>query len=143
MTIQNKYLNDQLSRNYEKKTFYKQKVNPNYQYANVTYTHPPESSYRVNTNPVSFNNISDQPFIHQNNNEVETVTRSFPKVSRVINSKSVNTNYEDIEEKKNQNFKTSLQSSEKKSDEQEGSDPNVIKFSNNNGPETFTITHKT
>ena len=39
--------------------------------------------------------------------------------------------------------KHTVTESVKNEKKEESNDPNVIKFSNNNGPETFTITHKT
>lgn len=163
MVIQKKYVNDNLTTKHDSNTFYQQKIDPNYRYTKVSYNHPPESSYKVNK-PVSFNNISDQPYQHSViEDNVETVTTTYPKVSRVINTTSTNpysstrssnlesSNYHH-QEISNPIFKSSLtnmkdsnieEKSSTKDNMKESNDPNTIKINNNNGPETFTITHKT
>lgn len=110
----------------------------------------------------------DQPYQHsvvQDN--VETVTTSYPKVTRVMNtsnskpysnsrSSNLESNNYHPQEISNPVFKSSLSNMndstknlniEEKSSTNDNfnnkNDPNTIKINNNNGPETFTITHKT
>lgn len=59
-----------------------------------------------------------------------------------------NTQFGNFEEKEGQNqdiaeIKRQSISNNGKDTKGKDDDPNVIQFSNNNGPETFTITHKT
>lgn len=120
----------------------------------MSYNHPPESSYKVNR-PVSFSNIADQKYQYNApRTNFETITSTLPTVSRVVNTRSSNIEPNNVyQEQSNPIFQSSLtnmnESPRKSNNKQirdnlnESKDPNTIKIKNNNGPETFTITHKT
>jgi hypothetical protein len=151
-------MDNQINRNYSPAPFYQQKIDPNFKYRKVSYNHPPESSYKVNR-PVSFSNISDQKYQYNNppRTHFETVTSTLPKASRIVNTRSSNAEPKNFYQEQSipifQSSLTNMNESPRKSNNKqnkltqengnESKDPNTISIKNNNGPETFTITHKT
>jgi len=111
--VQSKYLNEQMNR-----PLFEQRVTPNLQTKTVSYGPPPESSFR------SSDAFKKEPF-----DSFENIVSQHAKPARESSGMGV------IGKKI-----TKKKTTQKGKD---GKDPNVIEFSNKNGPETFTITHKT
>lgn len=108
-------MNEQVNR-----PVFEQRVTPNYQTKTVSYGPPPDASYRSSDafrkEPYeSFENI-----VSHHAKPVETESLKGSSGMGVIGKKI-----------------------SKKKTKTDPKDPNVIEFSNKNGPETFTITHKT
>lgn len=122
-TVQSKYLNNQMNRTNDH-SFYEQKVNSNYQKKTVGYAPPPDSAFRSSTYSEGFKKNPYDTF--------ENIVNKHAK-PKVISRSNVKSNKMDIIGKKKS----------KKIKEGKANDPNTIEFSNKNGPETFTITHKT
>lgn len=102
--------------------------------------------------------MADQKFQYNTpQTNYETVTSTLPKVSRVVNNRSSNLDpgnfYKEISNPVFESSMTNMSESQKESNNDENksnqnnlngsNDPNTINIKNNNGPETFTITHKT
>jgi hypothetical protein len=114
--VKSKYLNDQVNR-----SVFEQRVTPNYQKKTVSYGPPPDSSYR------SSNAFRKEPY-----ESFENIVSHHAKPVKVESRKGSSTGMDVIGKKIN-----------KKKTKTDPKDPSVIEFSNKNGPETFTITHKT
>lgn len=118
--VQSKYLNEQMSRPLDNRRMFEQRVSPNYQTKTVSYGPPPDSSFRTSN------------FKKSNYDTFENVVSQHAKPT-IISKKKAPSKVEVIGKKE-----------KKKEGDKEGkSNPNMIEFSNKNGPETFTITHKT
>lgn len=92
-----------------------QRVIPNYQTKTIAYGPPPTSSFR--------------------SSNLETFKKKPVETFEKIVSQHARPNQENLLKKMSRKKKTG--------EEKEGDKPNTIEFSNKNGPETFTITHKT
>lgn len=124
--MQSKYINDQMSRPLETRTLVEQRVVPNYQSKTVSYG-PPQSSSMRSSNLEGFKKRPYEAF--------ENI------VSHHAKPRAAGRGTLDVVGKKIAKKRTAGEG-EAKTGKKPGS-PNTIEFSNQNGPETFTITHKT
>jgi hypothetical protein len=124
--VHSKYINDQINRPIETRPLYEQRVTPNYQKKTVSYGPPPETSFR-SSNVGSFGDN----FKKNEYDTFENVVSQHAKPVRKSNQMDI------IGKKISKKKKTEEVKTKGKND------PNTIEFSNKNGPETFTITHKT
>lgn len=131
--VQSKYLNNQVNRPSENNSFYEQKVPLNYQKKTVNYNTPLDTSYRSSNIGNFGENYQKSPF-----DTFENIVNKHaqPKVISRLNLSSGN-NMEIIGKK------ISKKKGKKSETNENGDDPNTIEISNKEGPETFTITHKT
>ena len=125
--MQSKYLSNQINRPVENRGYYEQKISPTYQKKTINYAPIINTSYR-SSNLGSYNEEMKPGSYDTFENIVSK--HSKPKVVRQSNRKSSGIN---LIGKKGSNKKGM----------KDANDPNTIEFSNENGPETFTITHKT
>ena len=107
------------------RTLYEQRINPTYQSKTISYGPPPDSSYR---------NLNRNSFKKNEYDTLENIVNQHAKPSLT----SRNSNQMGVIGKKIIKKKKTGEVKQKGK-----SDPNTIEFSNKNGPETFTITHKT
>ena len=117
-------MNNQINRN-DNHPFYEQKVSSNYQKKTVGFAPPPDSSFRSSTYSEGFKKSPYETF--------ENIVSHHAK-PKVISRSNVKASGMGVIGKK----KTKKVKGDGKSQ-----DPKTIEFSNKNGPETFTITHKT
>jgi hypothetical protein len=107
---------------------YEQRINPSYQTKTVSYGPPPDSSFRSS----GLGSFGDS-FKKNEYDTLGNIIQQHAKPSLTSrNSSQMGIVGKKITKKKKTEVK-----------EKGKADPNTIEFSNKNGPETFTITHKT